>query len=138
MELEEKENKEQNQIKNKTEKNENPEVEKNEDEYVKVTISKKAEKTVTDLLARVNDGYEGGRINRQNLISWIVATFSDECTDQEIRTIRADHFDEIMLLELSLKKFKQAGALPPELRKLLMAQAGLDEVNKKSAKKSLT
>jgi hypothetical protein len=107
------------------------------DEYIKVTVSKKAEKAMGDLLVRVNDGFDGGRVNRQDLISWILAKFADECTDQEIRTIRADHFDEIMLLELSLKKFKQAGGLPPELKKMLLSQAGLEDFGKRNAKKSV-
>jgi hypothetical protein len=105
-------------------------LEKTEEEYIKVTVTKGAEKAVTDLLLRVNDGYEGGRVTRQDLLSWILKRFGEECSDQEIRAIRLDHFDEIALLELSLKKFKQAGSLPPELKKLLMAQAGIDEVPK--------
>jgi hypothetical protein len=107
----------------------------NSEEYIKVTVSKKSEKIVAELLARVNDGFEGGRLNRQDLISWILSKFAESCTDQEIRSIRADHFDEIMLLELSLKRFKQAGGLPPELRKLLIAQAGMEEMGKKPSKK---
>lgn len=112
--------------------------ENTEEEYIKVTVSKKAEKAIGDLLVRVNDGYEGGRVSRQDLMSWILAKFVEECTDQEIRAIRADHFDEISLLELSLKRFKQAGGLPPELKKLLMAEAGLEDPCKKMSKKQLT
>lgn len=109
----------------------------NEEEFIKVTIAKKAETAIGSLLARVNDGFEGGRISRQDLISWILAKFTDECTEHDIKAIRADHFDEIVLLELSLKRYKQAGGLPPELKKLLLAQAGLDDLNKRSGKKSV-
>jgi hypothetical protein len=108
-----------------------------EEETVKVTITKQAEKAMVELLPRINDGFEGGRINRQDLISWILTRFIEDCTEQEIRTIRADHLDEFTLLEMSLKKFKQAGGLPPELRKLLLAQAGMDESPRKSTKKSV-
>ena len=104
---------------------------------MKVTVSKKAEKVIADLVARVNEGFDGGRVSRQDLIGWIMVRFAEECTDQEIRAIRADHFDEIALLELCLKKSKQAGSLPPELRKLLLAQAGLDDLTKKPEKRAV-
>jgi hypothetical protein len=108
-----------------------------DDDYVKVTISRKAESTVGAMLSKVNNGFEGGRVNRQNLISWILVRFSDECDEQEIRAIRADHFDELVLLELCLKRAKQAGSLPADLRKLLLAQAGLDDTGKKPGKKNV-
>lgn len=111
--------------------------EKSGDEFVKVTISKKAEKAAMDLLAKVNDGFDGGRVNRQDLVSWVLMKFAEDCNDQDIRAIRADHFDEITLIELCLKKSKQSGSLPPELRKILLAQAGLDDSVKKSNKKSI-
>ena len=105
------------------------------DEFVKVTISKKAEGTTSDLLAKVNNEFEGGRISRQDLISWVLTRFAEECSEPDIRAIRADHFDEIALLELCLKKSKQAGSLPSDLRKLLLAQAGLEDPAKKVTKK---
>jgi hypothetical protein len=89
------------------------------------------------MLSKVNNGFEGGRINRQNLISWILVRFSDECDEQEIRAIRADHFDEIALLELCLKRAKQAGSVTPELKKLLLSQAGLDDTGRRITKKSV-
>ncbi len=106
------------------------------DEYIKVTVSKKSETAIGHLLTKVNDGFEGGRVNRQNLMSWILVRFVDDCTDQEIKAIRADHFDEITLLELSLKRFRQAGALPPELKKILLAQAGIDDTPKSKRAKT--
>lgn len=129
--------KNQNKIGNQNQNKDGIKESENADEFIKVTVSKQAEAAIGNLLARVNDGFDGGRVNRQDLLSWILAKFADECTDQEIRAIRADHFDEIMLLELSLKRYKQAGGLPPELRKLLLSQAGLDDLGKRSAKKSV-
>jgi hypothetical protein len=120
--------------KEKEEKGEGGE-EKDGEEFVKVTISKKAEKAVKELVVRVNENFDGGRVNRQDLISWVLMRFSEECTEQEIRAIRVEHFDEIALLELCLKRSKLAGSLPLDLRKLLIAQAGFDDLGKKPAKK---
>lgn len=105
------------------------------DEFVKVTISKKAEGTTSDLLAKVNNEFEGGRVSRQDLISWVLTRFSEECSEADIRAIRADHFDEIALLELCLKKSKQAGSVSPDLRKLLLEQSGLNDTARRSTKK---
>jgi hypothetical protein len=122
--------------KEKEEKGEGAE-EKNGEEFVKVSISKRAEKAVKELVARVNENFDGGRVNRQDLISWVLMRFSEECTEQEIRAIRVDHFDEIALLELCLKRSKLAGSLPLDLRKLLIAQAGLEDLSKKSNRKTI-
>ncbi len=121
----------------KTEKTENKNEGKSGDEFVKVTISKRAETASTTLLTKINDGFEGGRVSRQDLISWVLTRFAEECSEPDIRAIRADHFDEIALLELCLKRSKQAGSLPSDLRKLLLAQAGLDDTTKKATKKSV-
>ena len=108
---------------------------KNHSEQIaKVTITTKAENLMRELVAKVNDGFEFGRLNRHQLMSWILTRFAEEHSDTEIRAIRSDHFDEIALLEMSLKRFKQAGGLPPELKKLLLVQAGLDDLGKKRAK----
>ncbi len=75
------------------EKIENKPEGKSGEECVKVTISRKAELVTAELIARVNDGFEGGRVSRQDLISWVLAKFADGCTDLEIRAILSDHFD---------------------------------------------
>ena len=41
--------------------------EKKLDEVVKITISKEAESNLVQVLKRVNDGFDAGRINRQEL-----------------------------------------------------------------------
>jgi hypothetical protein len=106
------------------------------EQVAKVTMSKKSETLISELVARVNSGFEFGRLTRHQLISWILTKFAEECTEPDIRAIRADHFDEIALLELSLKKFKQVGSLPPELRKVLLSQAGMDDMLKRPNKKA--
>jgi len=107
------------------------------DQIAKVTITKKAESLMSELATRVNEGFEFGHLSRHQLMSWILTKFAEECSEQDVKAIRADHFDEIALLELSLKRFKQAGALPPELKKLLLTQAGFDDMGKKPPKKAV-
>lgn len=107
------------------------------DEYIKITISRAAEEAAAGLVEKVNTGFEAGKVTRQDLISWIVLRFSGACTDQEVRAIRADHFDEIALLEQSFRRYKQAGRIPPELKKLLLAQAGIEETSRKTARKAV-
>ena len=120
-----------------TEQNTDTESKGQSDLIAKVTITKKAENLMSVLLTKVNDGFEFGRLNRHQLMSWILTKFSEDCSDTDIKAIRTDHFDELALLEISIKRFKQAGGLPPELRKLLLAQAGWDDASKKSQKKTI-
>lgn len=94
------------------------------DEIVKITISKESEQKLMGLLKNVNDGFVSGRVNRQDLASWILVHFCSDCNETQIESIRADHFDEIMMFESILKKSKETGVLPPEFQALLKQQVG--------------
>ena len=111
--------------------------EKNEEIY-RVGITGFAEKALAKLLEQVNDGFEGGRVNRTQITSWLVLKGSNEITEQEIQDIRSEHFDEVAMLEALLKKTREGGNMPPELRLLLQKQMGTFESPKKRSKKQLT
>ena len=111
--------------------------EKNEEIY-RVGISGFAEKALAKLLERVNDGFEAGRVNRTQITSWLVLKASHEITEQEILDIRSEHFDEVAVLEALLKKTKEGGNMPAELRALLQKQMGFLDNPKKRPKKQLT
>lgn len=112
--------------------------EKNNEEIAKITVSKEAEEKVSLLLKRVNEGFESGRLNRQDLASWALIRFYDECDDATIEAIRTDHFDQFMMFEAVLKKAKEDGSLPPEYQALLKQQFGHGSTGRQKQKKSLT
>lgn len=108
------------------------------EDIAKITISKEADDKVMELLKRISNGFEGGRINRQGLISWIVMRFCNECDDNMIENIREDHYDEFLLLEAILKKGKIEGKLPPDFQNLLKQQLGISSIAKTKSNKALT
>ena len=97
---------------------------KKNEEIAKITVSKEAEEKLSELMKKVNDGFSSGKVNRQDLASWLLIKFCSEQDEALIENIRADHFDEIMMFEAILKKSKETGTLPPEFQALLKQQLG--------------
>ena len=97
---------------------------KKNEEIAKITVSKEAEEKLSELMKKVNDGFSSGKVNRQDLASWLLIKFCSEKDEALIENIRADHFDEIMMLEAILKKSKETGTLPSEFQALLKQQIG--------------
>ncbi|MBS1958979.1 MAG: hypothetical protein JST80_05865 [Bdellovibrionales bacterium] len=97
---------------------------KKNEEIAKITITKEAESQLTELMKKVNDGFTSGRVNRQDLASWLLLKSCDEADTALVENIRAEHFDEIMMFEALLKKSKETGVLPPELQGFLKQHLG--------------
>ena len=120
-------------IVDKEEKNKN-----GEQDTFRITIGRTAEVAVTAIVESVNDGFEAGRVNRSQAVTWILTKFSERLNADEIRAIRADHMNEVSLLEHYLKQAKDGGQLPSEIRDLMRRMAGFEETPKKNAKSRLT
>jgi hypothetical protein len=111
----------------------------NKEEVVaKITVTKEAEEAVSLIVSKVNDGFEAGRVNRQDVASWILRRFVESVSDADVQHIRTAFFDEIALLEAILKKAKQSGSVPDELKVALMGQMNVASGPAKKSKRSLT
>ncbi len=110
----------------------------NEETVVKITVTKQAEEAVSQVVHKVNDGFDAGRVNRQDVASWILTRFVETFSDMDVQQIRAAFFNEIALLEAILKRAKQSGNLPTELKTALMGQTNLQPVESKKTKRGLT
>lgn len=105
---------------------------------IKITITKEAGETLAALVIRANEGFEGGKINRQNLASYIIEKYKNNFSDRELAHLRQLHYDDAAMLEAMYKKMKETGEIPEFLREALKKQfQGNDEPPRKS-KKSLT
>ncbi len=109
-----------------------------EEAIAKITVTKLAEEAVSQIVSRVNDGYDAGRVNRQDVASWILTRFIETFSEAEVQQIRAAFFNEIALLEAILKKAKQGGNLSEELKSALMGQVNVTTLGPKKTKRSLT
>lgn len=105
----------------------------------RLAIGKAADEALATIVERVNEGFNGGRVSRSQAVSWILVRQAERLNDTFIREIRADHFDEVAMLEAALKQAKASGKLPPELRAFLQKQMmGADEDGtKKRSKKEV-
>ncbi len=110
----------------------------NEETVVKITVTKQAEEAVSHVVNKVNDGFDAGRVNRQDVTSWILTRFVETFSDIDVQQIRAAFFNEIALLEAILKRAKQNGNLPPELKTALMGQINLQPTESRKTKRGLT
>lgn len=109
-----------------------------EDIVAKITVTKEAEEAVSQIVTKVNDGFEGGRVNRQDVASWIISRFIETFSDVDIQQLRSAFFNEIALLEAILKRAKQSGNIPVELKVALQGQVNMTSSAPKKGRRVLT
>jgi hypothetical protein len=114
--------------------NTNEERELKTEEIHRITVSKAAEEAIVAIMERVNDGFEGGRVNRTQIASWVVLHFNENYGDSEIKDIRSENFDEVAMLESILRRAKKTGKVPSDIKGLLQRHLGLEEAPKKKKK----
>lgn len=100
----------------------------------RITASKEAQNALKAVTDRVNDGFMGGKINQTEMANWILLRFQDELDEARIKEIRAEHFDEVAMLESILKQAKESGKVPSDFKTLLQKQFGRDESPKRKSK----
>ena len=91
-----------------------------------------------EVVERVNDGFEGGRINRTQMANWILVRFASQCSDTDIQQIRAENVNELAVLEAILKKARKTGKLPSDMSQLIHKHLGFQEPARKPTKSKLT
>ncbi|MBY0314572.1 MAG: hypothetical protein K2Q26_03570 [Bdellovibrionales bacterium] len=103
----------------------------------RLTINRAAENVLVRAVERVNDGYQGGKVNRNQVAVWAIQRFGENLADDEIKEIRAEYLDEFSAFEAVLRRAKDSGKLPIELKTFIQKQMGLEEPLKKKSKKGL-
>ena len=108
-----------------------------ESESHRLTINRAAENTLVRAVERINDGFQGGRVNRNQIAIWAIIRFGEDLADDEIKDIRAEYLDEFSAFDAVLRRAKESGKLPAELKAFIQKQMGLDDAPKKKNKKPL-
>lgn len=103
----------------------------------RLTINRVAELALSKIVDRVNDGFHGGKINRNQLAVWAILRFAENLDDGEIKDIRAEHLDEFSAIDAVLRAAKETGQLPPELKAFIQKHMGFDDAPKKKSKKEV-
>lgn len=114
------------------------EVATEKEEVLRISVSRQGERCLSEIIEQVNDGFVGGKVNKTQMANWLLKRFKDDLDDALIKEIRADHFDEVAVLESLLRKAKETGKVPSEFKQLLQKQIGLDVSAKKKNKLTLT
>lgn len=105
---------------------------------IKITVTKEAGEILAELVVKANEGFEGGRINRQNLASFIVEKFKATFSDKDLTQLRQLHYDDAAMLEAMYRKMKETGEVPEFLRDALRKQFQVTDEAPKKSKKTLT
>ena len=93
-----------------------------ETKIAKIGASTEADGVLDRMLHKINDGFTGGRVTKNDLASWIILYFEKHSLDGAIDKIRKDHFDQLAYLESVVKEMKQArksGSSMPDINALL-------------------
>lgn len=97
-------------------------------EQFRVVISREANESLEQCVAKANKGLEGGAVTRTDLAIYIFSNLSKLLTDADYKALRAIHFDEKKVLGSILKSEEE---LPEDLRRALREHYGIAEPNKK-------
>lgn len=109
-----------------------------QENHIKITVTKEAGEILAELVVKANEGFEGGRINRQNLASFIVEKFKANFSDKDLAQLRQLHYDDAAMLEAMYRKMKETGEVPEFLRDALRKQFQVTDEAPKKVKKTLT
>lgn len=115
----------------------NKEEREEESENHRLTINRSAELALLKAVELINEDYKGGKVNRNQVAIWAIQRFTDGLSDGEIKEIQAEHLDEFSALESILRRAKESGKLPPDLKAFVQKQMGFGEMPKKKSKKNL-
>ncbi len=88
----------------------------------KVTITEEAEKALDRMHSSINQGNNGGKVSRIDLLSWAILHFEKNSFSETIEDIRRAHFDRLAYLGSvydQLKKAQRDGTIEPDLAELL-------------------
>lgn len=105
------------------------------EEIVKITITKEAGENLNQFLVQVNEGFEAGKVNRQDIASWIICYFKKSFGESEIQQIRKEFFKESTLLQAIIKKAKTTGDMPDFIREALLKHWSGETPSKKATKR---
>lgn len=100
----------------------------------RIVVSNESLAALKIIIDKVNDGFNGGRVNQTEIANWIILRFQSELDETQIKEIRAEYFDELAMLESILKQAKESGKVPTDFKSLLQKQLGLDEPTKRKTK----
>ena len=106
------------------------------EEQFRIVINKEGNEALEVMTKRANEGFDGGEISKSAVAELILLNAVKTFSEAEIKNLRSMNFDEQKMLGALLRKSREDGTLPDEIRKALRDHFGLNEQNKKRQPKN--
>jgi hypothetical protein len=81
----------------------------------RVLITVDASQYLDEVVTRVAKGFDGGRIGRTQIASWLLQQAAQRLSDTDVERIRTTYFDRVAYLETLLRRAKETGTCLPEI-----------------------
>ena len=105
---------------NDTNENQNKKI-KYED-LAKIAISREADTALVEVIDRINEDFDLGKINKQDISSYMILEFFKNLKEADIHKMRMFFFDPVIMLERTLRKAKETGELSDSMKEILFKQ----------------
>ena len=124
-------------------KNSENRIQENEDKIAKeeelvsrITVTNEALEALDKLLNEVNEGFDAGRVSKQDLAGWILVNFKSLVEENYVDKIRSEFFNELVRFKSLLKLAQLSGEITPDIKKALR-ELGENVAKPKKVKKPL-
>ena len=99
----------------------------------KIAITPSSDNDLCRALDRINQDFEGGRVTKTDLASWLIQKAAGTLDEPAIEEIRRAHFNQVVYLETLVKKLKASGRdnLGTEEKATLQAMLGQQTTKKR-------
>ncbi len=87
----------------------------NEQNIIRIFISKQSEVALNEITDAVNEGFDAGRVSRSDVANHMIMKFKNELSDPSIQLIRNEHFSLVTHMERLLKKIKNGEKVPQSI-----------------------
>lgn len=104
-----------------------------ETNLAKIAITSLSDNELSGTLDRVNQDFEGGRVTKTDLASWLILRAVSTLDESGIEEVRKAHFNQVVYLESLVKKLKSSGRdnLGPEEWATLQSMLGQQSTKKR-------
>jgi hypothetical protein len=105
-----------------------------ETNLAKIAITASSDNDLSGALDRVNRDFEGGRVTKTDMASWLILRAISTLDEAAIEEIRKAHFNQVVYLESLVRKLKSAGRdnLGPEELATLQSMLGQQSTKRHS------
>jgi ribosome-binding protein aMBF1 (putative translation factor) len=100
-------------------------------EQFRVVISDEANEQLESYWKIANEGKEPVELSKSDLANYLFCNLNRLLNDSDIKTLRAQHFDERKVLKNILKNSNEESELPAELKRALREHYGINDKDKK-------